>query len=420
MGTTAEKLQKLISTKAAIKTSLENKGLTPTDKFDTYPALIDSISGGGSGDVDIDFIASENINAGDKVYLQIMPQVQFDGNSYLKVAANTYYSANSTNTGKYYYYDGTSLSYISETIEAVKFLGKDIDNCFVVNSTSISYRSNIKTTISTIYSFQSGYTIGSVHIYSITRTKYIIVIGEYKKVNYGYTLYGIAYLVTLSDDLSSVLSNERIQSDGGTPLATTSQSYLFKITDKKYVISFAVNGASSGLAYYVARSMYEVVFADDYSTFTATKITSISAPIVHNIISSTYGVTRYSADCEGNCFINSGILYYKNESITKKATSIPSIGLAQCIAQYSDNKIYVKKFSIVKNPVSDVQTNGYNNYTFIGTYYQSDPIQYLIILSNVVKSGGIFVGYAKTSATAGNNVTVSMVADYILDTEDVQ
>ena len=58
MGTTAEKLQKLISTKAAIKTSLENKGLTPTDKFDTYPALIDSISGGGSGDVDIDFMFS--------------------------------------------------------------------------------------------------------------------------------------------------------------------------------------------------------------------------------------------------------------------------------------------------------------------------------------------------------------------------
>lgn len=51
MGTTAQKLNKIIETKEAIRTAINNKGgtLTTTDTFASYPSAIDSLpSGGGS------------------------------------------------------------------------------------------------------------------------------------------------------------------------------------------------------------------------------------------------------------------------------------------------------------------------------------------------------------------------------------
>ncbi|HAU86439.1 MAG TPA: hypothetical protein DCW90_13375 [Lachnospiraceae bacterium] len=44
MGTTTEKLQKLLDTKNKIKTSLQNKGLSPTNVYSEWPDLIDSIA----------------------------------------------------------------------------------------------------------------------------------------------------------------------------------------------------------------------------------------------------------------------------------------------------------------------------------------------------------------------------------------
>ena len=51
MGTTAQKLNKILETKEAIRTAINNKGgtLTTTDTFASYPSAIDSLpSGGGS------------------------------------------------------------------------------------------------------------------------------------------------------------------------------------------------------------------------------------------------------------------------------------------------------------------------------------------------------------------------------------
>lgn len=53
MGTTAQKLNKILETKEAIRTAINNKGgtLTTTDTFASYPSAIDSLpSGGGSGE----------------------------------------------------------------------------------------------------------------------------------------------------------------------------------------------------------------------------------------------------------------------------------------------------------------------------------------------------------------------------------
>lgn len=48
MGTTADKLNKLSQTKAAIKTAIEAKGVTVGDAtFADYPSKIQAISGGG-------------------------------------------------------------------------------------------------------------------------------------------------------------------------------------------------------------------------------------------------------------------------------------------------------------------------------------------------------------------------------------
>lgn len=50
MGTTADKLNKLLQTKAAIKTAIEAKGVTVGDaKFADYPTKIAAIEGGGGG-----------------------------------------------------------------------------------------------------------------------------------------------------------------------------------------------------------------------------------------------------------------------------------------------------------------------------------------------------------------------------------
>ena len=49
MGTTAQKLNKIIETKEAIRTAINNKGgtLTTTDTFASYPTAIDSLPSGG-------------------------------------------------------------------------------------------------------------------------------------------------------------------------------------------------------------------------------------------------------------------------------------------------------------------------------------------------------------------------------------
>ena len=52
MGTTVDKLNKILETKEAIRTAINNKGgtLTETDTFASYPTAIDSLPSGGSGE----------------------------------------------------------------------------------------------------------------------------------------------------------------------------------------------------------------------------------------------------------------------------------------------------------------------------------------------------------------------------------
>lgn len=51
MGTTAQKLNKILETKEAIRTAINNKGgtLTTTDTFASYPSAIDNLPSGGGG-----------------------------------------------------------------------------------------------------------------------------------------------------------------------------------------------------------------------------------------------------------------------------------------------------------------------------------------------------------------------------------
>ena len=51
MGTTAQKLNKILETKEAIRTAINNKGgtLTTTDTFASSPCAIVSLPGGGGG-----------------------------------------------------------------------------------------------------------------------------------------------------------------------------------------------------------------------------------------------------------------------------------------------------------------------------------------------------------------------------------
>ena len=51
MGTTAQKLNKILETKEAIRTAINNKGgtLTTSDTFASYSSAIDSLPSGGGG-----------------------------------------------------------------------------------------------------------------------------------------------------------------------------------------------------------------------------------------------------------------------------------------------------------------------------------------------------------------------------------
>lgn len=402
MGTTAEKLQKLISTKAAIKTSLENKGLTPTDKFDTYPALIDSISGGGSGDVDIDFIASENINAGDKVYLPIMPRETFDGNTYNKVAANTYYRESSGYSG--FYYDSISGNQLSAGPDQTLgyFLDSTSDKCIKILSykgeKDYNYKYTTTVTVSLTDNIVTGtpVTLASAALYNATKSgdiyayiirltnvKFLILAGIGANVGSPST---VAKVVTLDETLSSIASEQTIASSS---VADTAAKYIYRYGKNQFQIK--LNGSVTK----------NIKFSDDYSTFSEDTLTT---PYETNM--PKYTDIRY---CDG--IYSAKNIYYKKDDIKKKA-SAALIDLYNCLNIYKDNKFYIKIAGINRTVVP--LSFEYN----MASYQQYYP--QVVIKTNVVKSGGIFVGYAKTSATAGNNVTVSMVADYILDTEDVQ
>lgn len=411
MGTTAEKLQKLISTKAAIKTSLENKGLTPTDKFDTYPALIDSISGGGSGDVDIDFIASENINAGDKVYLTIMPRETFDGNTYNKVAANTYCSTSSNNQSVYYY-DSISntkinTSYTSPSTGGTRIIGYFLDStsdkCIKTIESREDRDINYKytTTVSVVLTDNivtgTPVTLASAALYNATKSgetyvyvvrltnvKFLILAGVRADVGSPST---VAKVVTLDDTLSNVASQQTIASSS---IADTYIKYIYRYGKNQFQIK--LNGTVTK----------NIKFSDDFSEFS--EDTSVTSP--YDTTMSSYTDIRY---CDG--IYSSKNIYYKKDDIKKKA-STTLVDLYNCLNIYKDNKFYIKIAGINRTLVPLLSDS---NISAFQQYYPQ-----VVIKTNVVKSGGIFVGYAKTSATAGNNVTVSMVADYILDTEDVQ
>ena len=253
MGTTAEKLQKLISTKAAIKTSLENKGLTPTDKFDTYPALIDSISGGGSGDVDIDFIASENINAGDKVYLPIMQREKFNDTTYNKVAANTYYSESSATSGVYYdSISGTETQYSSDYTVRGYFLDSTSDKCIKVieykGGSSNNYTTTVDVVLTTNIVTGTPITLASGSLYNardrgetyayiirLTNVKFLILAGVKAKFGSPST---VVKVVTLDDTLTSIASQQTIESS---KLADTAAKYIYRYGKNQFQIK--LNGS---------------------------------------------------------------------------------------------------------------------------------------------------------------------------------
>lgn len=412
MGTTAEKLQKLISTKAAIKTSLENKGLTPTDKFDTYPALIDSISGGGSGDVDIDFIASENINAGDKVYFKLTPMenITTGSSKYTakKVSSNNYVYTTS-NTEKFvYYYDSISgNTYNSSRVEkGVQYLELNSDKCICIDtgsknsssglysqSASVILKNNVVDTTGIDLARVTGSSTsssvsfnGSATVIRLTKVKFLIAIGigsNYASTNRK------AVVVTLDDTFSSIISTETIFN---TTIKDTYFTTIYKYGKNQFYIVL------SGTTY------KKIKFSDDYSTFsddTSNMGTSIKIE--------TYLDNRYDDLLLGTSDTTG---YYRKDDIYKKVTDI--YYLSNGVRIYKDGKIYVKSTEVEQQQ---------RPYYLDGSLYMVEFSPSAItteVVKSTSKSGGIFVGYAKTSATAGNNVTVSMVADYILDTEDVQ
>ena len=70
MGTTADKLNKLLETKAAIKEAIQNKGVEVTDEdtFASYPEKINAIEAGGGGYSMVDIVNMATANGTNGYY----------------------------------------------------------------------------------------------------------------------------------------------------------------------------------------------------------------------------------------------------------------------------------------------------------------------------------------------------------------
>lgn len=88
MGTTTDKLNKLIQTKAAIKAALVEKGQNPSDVFSTYANNIKAISTGVDNPLIANSDAEMNTYLNDTKYLNMY--VKFTGQSETYVTGETY------------------------------------------------------------------------------------------------------------------------------------------------------------------------------------------------------------------------------------------------------------------------------------------------------------------------------------------
>ena len=105
MGTIAEKLNKLASTKAAIKQALIDKGATPTDEFDTYADVINSF-----GRSTIEYIVlTENAEDVTKTFYTTNPKRT--NVRLVAVGIWAYYSASAYTTEGATYLKGTGSQY---------------------------------------------------------------------------------------------------------------------------------------------------------------------------------------------------------------------------------------------------------------------------------------------------------------------
>lgn len=128
MGTTVDKLNKLLETKQAIKTAIINKGVevSESDTFRSYADKINNISSGGSGDV-IQAINNTGsiVNLDDRVW--ITKDVEYGYKATLNVSndALTGFAKTSVENGGFF-----DVNIILPK-EITAFITVDVDNAYI-------------------------------------------------------------------------------------------------------------------------------------------------------------------------------------------------------------------------------------------------------------------------------------------------
>ena len=157
MGTTAQKLNKILETKEAIRTAINNKGgtLTTTDTFASYPSAIDSLPSGGGGSLKTLLDATKSC-----YYLFF----QYSGTSVNELIS--YNDTANVTTMSYMFYYCTNLTTIPQfDTSKVKNMSNMFDYCHKLttipqlntsNATNMKYMFNTCINLTTIPQFNTS------------------------------------------------------------------------------------------------------------------------------------------------------------------------------------------------------------------------------------------------------------------------
>ena len=158
MGTTAQKLNKILETKEAIRTAINNKGgtLTTTDTFASYPSAIDSLPSGGGDSLKEFLDETKNANYLFCGYSNAGAYTTWFYNlTYERLQKILSYDATSSVTEMYgmFYYCRALTSTPTINTSSVTLMGSMFSYCYNLTTIDISHMNITSTSNSTQFAY---------------------------------------------------------------------------------------------------------------------------------------------------------------------------------------------------------------------------------------------------------------------------
>ncbi|MCI5542830.1 MAG: BspA family leucine-rich repeat surface protein [Mollicutes bacterium] len=242
MGTTAQKLNKILETKEAIRTAINNKGgtLTTTDTFASYPSAIDSLPSGGGNTL--------------KTLLDATKSCYYLFYNYKGISVNDLISYSDTSSVK----NMSSMFYYCDNLTAIP----QLDTSSVTNMSYIFYQCANLTTIPQLDT--SSVTTMSNMFYFCTSLKTIPQLDTSKVVNMNHMFYYCTSLKTIPQLDTRKVKDFGVMFQDCRELTTIDITHM-NISSPSYSVSFAYNCFS--LTKLIIRNMNIIpsIYSDSFS-----------------------------------------------------------------------------------------------------------------------------------------------------------